>query len=136
MAEAYGYTWEPHQVETEDGWRLSLLRITAVKGVPFDSRKSPVFMMHGMLGTGDSWAAGLFFEPGFPGLLAEQGYDLWLGNSRGKPYSNYNKRDGEWSLEERWDFDWSDMGKYDIPANVKKIIEVTGKPKVTLMGYS
>ena len=28
------------------------------------------------------------------------------------------------------------MGKYDIPAFVDKIIEVTGRPKVTLMGYS
>ena len=28
------------------------------------------------------------------------------------------------------------MGKYDIPVFVEKIIEVTGKPKVTMMGYS
>ena len=28
------------------------------------------------------------------------------------------------------------MGRYDIPAFVDKILEVTGKPKVTLMGYS
>ena len=28
------------------------------------------------------------------------------------------------------------MGKYEIPAIVEKIREETGKPKVTLMGYS
>lgn len=28
------------------------------------------------------------------------------------------------------------MGEYDLPAFVEKVLEVTGKPKVTLMGYS
>ena len=64
------------------------------------------------------------------------GYDVWLGNNRGTPYSDYNIKDGTWSLKERWSVDWSDMGQYDIPAFVDKIIEVTEKPKVTLMGYS
>lgn len=59
-----------------------------------------------------------------------------MGSSRGTPYSNYNIRDGDWTLEQRWDFDWSDLGKYDIPAFVEKVREVTGKPKVTLIGYS
>ena len=28
------------------------------------------------------------------------------------------------------------MGKYDLPANVEKVLEVSGKEKVTLFGYS
>ena len=40
------------------------------------------------------------------------------------------------TLKEKWDFTWADMGIYDIPACLDKIIEVTGKPKVTLIGYS
>ena len=93
--------------------------------------------MHGAYSSGFDFVKGVYFDAGLPGLLAEQGYDVWLGNSRGTPYSNYNVKDGTWSSErERWDFDWSDMGQYDIPAFVDKIIEVTEKPKVTLMGYS
>ena len=136
VADKHGFSWEPHQVDTEDGWRLSLLRITAVHDEPIKSDKPPLFIIHGAYGSGDSLTKGYFLEPGLPGLLAEQGYDVWLGNSRGAPLSNHNSRDGTWSDEERWDFDWSDMGQYDIPVFVDKIIEVTGKPKVTLMGYS
>ena len=39
-------------------------------------------------------------------------------------------------MKEHWDFDWADMGVYDIPACVDRILEVTNKPKVTLIGYS
>ena len=136
IADGYGFSWEPHQVDTDDGWRLSLLRITAVYDEPIKSDKPPVFLIHGAYGTGYGFVQGWFFEPGLPGLLAKQGYDVWLGNSRGTPLSSHNSKDGTWSDEERWDFNWADMGQYDIPAFVDKIIEVTEKPKVTLMGYS
>ena len=61
---------------------------------------------------------------------------MWIGNSRGTEYSNVNDRDGEWSLKERWNFSWAEMGTYDLPAIAEYMIEVTGKPKVTIMGYS
>ena len=40
------------------------------------------------------------------------------------------------SLKEKWNFTWADMGLYDMPAFMQKIIDVTGKPKVTIMGFS
>ena len=51
-AAKYGYSWEPHEVDTEDGWKLTLLRITAVKDVPIRSDKPPVIMIHGAFGNG------------------------------------------------------------------------------------
>ena len=59
-----------------------------------------------------------------------------MGNNRGTKYSNVNKNDDTWTLKEHWDFTWADMGKYDMPVFVDKVIEVTGKPKITIMGYS
>ena len=59
-----------------------------------------------------------------------------MGNNRGTLYSNTNKNDDKWTLREHWDFNSAEMGAYDIPACVDRILEVTGKPKVTLMGYS
>ena len=29
-----GFGWEPHEIETEDGWFLTIFRITSVNGVP------------------------------------------------------------------------------------------------------
>ena len=52
VADRRGYTWEPHQVQTEDGWWLTLLRITAVNGETYDSEKPPVFMIHGATDSG------------------------------------------------------------------------------------
>ena len=48
--------------------------------------------------------------------MVDAGYDLWLYNARGIKYSDRNERDGEWTLKERWDFSWADMGLYDMPA--------------------
>ena len=35
-----------------------------------------------------------------------------------------------------WDFTWADMGKYDVPAMIKKIKLETGKDKIFYIGYS
>lgn len=72
-----------------------------------------------------------------PLQLVDEGYEVWLGNDRGTFYSNRHTRDGKWaSLKERWDFSWAEMGYYDMPAVFDKIIEVSGKPKVTVIGWS
>ena len=70
--------------------------------------------------------------PNLLGALAERGYDVWVGNNRGATYSTKYRG---WS-DDRWDYTWADMGQYDMPACIDRILEVTRKPKVTLIGYS
>ena len=41
-----------------------------------------------------------------------------------------------WSDEERYGFSPAEMGRYDQPAFIEKILEVTGQPKLTYVGYS
>lgn len=68
--------------------------------------------------------------------IAEQGYDVWLGNSRGTRYSSVNRnQDSNTSPIAYWDFTWADMGRYDVPAFIDKILEETGHSKVTYIGY-
>jgi lysosomal acid lipase/cholesteryl ester hydrolase len=70
-------------------------------------------------------------------LLAKQGYDVWIGNNRGNYYSlEHETLDHSIDHEEYWDFTWTEMGKYDVPAQIDKILSVTGKEKLTYIGFS
>ena len=98
----------------------------------------PVLSISGSYGDSQRWLHDA--KDGKPMLLQliDRGYDLWMGNSRGTKYSNYNPNfpDDQVETFERWDFSWGEMGKYDVPAFMDKIIEETGKPKVNYIGYS
>jgi pimeloyl-ACP methyl ester carboxylesterase len=83
-----------------------------------------------------SWVEDWYDETPWFLKLVDRGYDVWMASNRGTTYSNVNDKDGQWSDEERWDFSWAEMGKYDQPANIKKILEVTGKQKLTYIGFS
>ena len=114
---------------------MTLFRITGVVGgdyLTWDDEKFPVLMQHGSEMSPNDW----FNLQNLPLKLFDRGYDVWLSSARGTKYSNVNKRDGEWSLKERWDFSWAEMGYYDMPAFTDKILELTKKPKVTLVGFS
>ena len=135
----YGYTWEPHKVKTEDLWNLTIFRITGKKGKPTQTQSSdkyPVLAQHGATDSALGWAIHGTIRPTMPMKLVDHGYDVWLGNARGVIYSDSNDRDGTWTDAERWNFTWADLGTYDIPAVVTKILEVTAKDKVTMMGHS
>ena len=73
----------------------------------------------------------------WPLQLVDRGYDVWMASNRGtSPYSDKNKNDGKWTDEERWNFSFAEMGKYDQPAFIDKILEVTMEKKVTYIGYA
>ena len=68
VCDRFGYEWEPHVVETEDGWTLTVFRITAVKGkaLPEDPTKPPILIMHGAGQASHDW---LGFNPLGPTLI-------------------------------------------------------------------
>lgn len=71
-------------------------------------------------------------------VLANEGYDVWLGNSRGSTYSRKHKKydpDGRTKFK-FWNFSWADMGKYDIKAQIDVVKNVTKVGKVTYIGHS
>ena len=51
-----------------------------------------------------------------------RGYDVFVVSNRGYGVSNTNEKDGEWTVEEKWDFNFADMGNYDVPACVDKVL--------------
>nr|XP_023015679.1 lipase 1-like [Leptinotarsa decemlineata] len=133
----YGYPVETHYVFTEDGYVLRMQRILNGKNmVDTEKTKPAVLLMHGLLSGSADW---LIMGPnkslGY--MLADAGFDVWLGNSRGSTWSrNHLKLDPTVDAKKFWDFSFEDCGHYDLPATIDHIIEKTGQDRIFYIGHS
>lgn len=89
-------------------------------------RGQAIYIQHGLLGSSADWLLN-GPENSLAFLLADLGYDVWLGNIRGNTYCKHHKtiRKGD---KRFWDFSWHEMAKYDIPAAIDYVIETKGLP--------
>jgi len=96
-----------------------------------------VLFQHGLSMTAENWFTS---ESGKPVVMQalDDGWDVWLGNNRGTRYSQgHDKYDIIKDADKYWAFDWAEMGKYDVPAFIDKILENTPDyKKVTYVGFS
>lgn len=94
----------------------------------------PILLQHGLEADMMQW---VFNRPEVaPALvLAEAGYDVWMGNNRGNRFSQ-----GHTTLSNKdkkfWDFSWEEMGTYDTPAVIDFILKTTGAEKINYIGHS
>ncbi|XP_060526854.1 lipase member K-like isoform X2 [Cylas formicarius] len=129
----HGYPSESHVIESEDGYLTKVHRIPGTK--QGNTGGQPIFLQHGLLGSSIDWIVNdgnnaLAF------LLADQGYDVWMGNSRGNTYAR-----GHVSLNvntvQFWNFSWHEMGTKDLPAILYHISNITKKPgEIIYIGHS
>lgn len=74
-------------------------------------------------------------SPAFTAI--DRGYDAWFGNSRGNYYSmKHESLDPVKDENKFWDFSFPEIAKYDIPAVISYIKDVTGSSKVSYVGFS
>ncbi|XP_053165572.1 lipase member M-like [Hemicordylus capensis] len=130
------YPSEEYEVLTDDGYYLILNRIPGggKKHVVAADPKPAVLLLHGLLGDSKLW---LTTTPNnsFPFILADAGYDVWLGNNRGTTWSNKHQTLSA-DQEEFWDFSFHEMAMYDLPAMINFILKKTGQKQLYYIGHS
>ncbi|XP_061401980.1 lipase 3-like [Musca vetustissima] len=130
-----GYPSESHFVTTPDGYVLNLFRIPySNKLQNKDSYRPAVLLQHGMVSNSDAWLAG-GPDNALAYLLADAGFDVWLGNARGNIYSRQNVAIST-NNPKFWYFDWHEIGSIDVPTMIDYIIDQTGQPKIHYAGHS
>lgn len=92
--------------------------------------------MHGLLSSSDSWV----LNPGNESLaffLADQGYDVWLGNARGNGYSRKHvTKNPDDPTSSFWNFTFNEIGTLDLPPTIDFILSETKFKKLNYIGYS
>ncbi|KFP07183.1 Lysosomal acid lipase/cholesteryl ester hydrolase, partial [Calypte anna] len=130
----HGYPSEEYHITTEDGYILAVYRIPAGRNSKNKGKKPAVLLHHGNLGDATHWISNLPNNSlGF--LLADAGYDVWLGNSRGNTWSLKHKTLKP-CQKEFWQYSFDEIGKYDIPAELYFIMNKTGQKDVYYGGLS
>ncbi|XP_018504875.2 triacylglycerol lipase 2 isoform X2 [Pyrus x bretschneideri] len=121
------------KVTTQDGYILSMQRIPAGKSGGLSGKRVPVLLQHGLLMDGITW---VLLRPGqsLAFLLADNGYEVWIGNTRGTKYSL-----GHTSLSPDdpayWEWSWDELVAYDLPATFQYVRDQT-RQKIHYIGHS
>lgn len=72
--------------------------------------------------------------------MADQDYDVWMGNARGNVYSRkhliYNPDGSPDDRKKFWSFSWDEIGRYDLPATIDYVLNETNQEKLFYVGHS
>ena len=130
----WGYPSETYATITQDGYVLTMHRIPYGKTSLPKKNRPVVFLQHGLLCSSSNWVTNPpAHSLGF--ILADAGYDVWMGNVRGNTYSTahvkYNTNDSKY-----WEFSWDEMAKYDLPAMINHALFISGQKSLFYVGHS
>lgn len=163
------YNCEQHVVYTKDDYLLCIHRIPSVKEhdkkahryefkeeievidnldkfvqtetpKPLGYKGKPVVLLyHGFLMSSEVWVSNTDEYSNLPFVLAQRGYDVWLGNARGNKYSQYHLH---LNLDDQqfWNFSMNEFVMRDLPDTIdvnhrlhNQINELT-KPLIVYLG--
>ncbi|MED6131805.1 hypothetical protein PIB30_013287 [Stylosanthes scabra] len=134
----HGYQCQEHNVTTADGYILSVQRIPQGRGAENNrgngNTKQPVILQHGVLADGRIWLLNSP-EQNLPLILADNGFDVWIANTRGTTFSrNHTSMDP--SQPAYWIWTWDELASYDLPAVLDYVSSQTGGQKIHYVGHS
>ncbi|KAE8785590.1 Triacylglycerol lipase 1 [Hordeum vulgare] len=128
-----GYPCTEHTVETNDGFLLSLQHIPHGKNGVADNTGPPVFLQHGLFQGGDTWFINSA-EQSLGYILADNGFDVWIGNVRG---TRWSKGHSTFTVHDKlfWDWSWQELAEYDLLAMLSYVYTVR-QSKILYVGHS
>ncbi|XP_057445669.1 triacylglycerol lipase 2-like [Lotus japonicus] len=131
----HGYECHEHEVTTEDGYILSLQRIPEGRAKTGGNvtKKEPVIVQHGILVDGMSWFLNSP-EQNLPMVLADNGFDVWITNTRGTRFSRRHTSLDP-SSQAYWQWSWDELVTYELPAIFDYVSNQTGQ-KINYVGHS
>ncbi|OLN82031.1 Sterol esterase 2 [Colletotrichum chlorophyti] len=156
-ARRVGLDVEVFQVQTEDGFLIDLWHVydpteytrmsedeRADRGPdiftpskkklkdPSKKRKFPVLLMHGLLQSSGAYCTNDDSSLAF--YLCKSGYDVWLGNNR----CGFNPKHAvlEYTDPRMWCWNIRQMGVFDLPALISRVLYETGFEKIGLICHS
>ncbi|GLJ43821.1 hypothetical protein SUGI_0912390 [Cryptomeria japonica] len=122
------YNCHEYSIGTSDGFKLGVQRLN----IPSFS-KGPVLLNHGVLSGGDSWILNPPGEsPAF--ILADAGYDVWIGNARTTSFSYGHEYLTE-NDKAYWDWSVDELAAIDLPTMVYLVNNIT-KRNMHFIGFS
>lgn len=92
-------------------------------------------MHHGLLMNSEVWVCITDAQRCLPFVLVERGFDVWFGNNRGNKYSKKSVKASSKSLD-FWNFSIDEFAFHDIPNSIAYILETTGQPSLSYIGFS
>ncbi|XP_031252510.1 triacylglycerol lipase 2 isoform X2 [Pistacia vera] len=130
----HGYKCQEIYVTTKDGYILNMQRIPEGRIASGNmTKKQPVLIQHGVLVDGMTWLLNPP-EQNLPLILADNGFDVWIANSRGTRFSRrHTSLDAAQS--EYWNWSWDELVAYDMPTFFDYVHSQTGQ-KVNYVGHS
>ncbi|CEG37152.1 RxLR-like protein [Plasmopara halstedii] len=136
---ARGFSVEEHKVTTSDNYILTMYRLPRTyeesqRNSTIATDKSPVYLIHGLLDSSFTFVCN-FRNQSLAYILADAGYDVWLGNNRGTTWSSQHLTYPTES-DEFWNFSWQEMALYDMPAMINYVLNVTGQSMLSYVGHS
>ena len=137
-----GYYFEEHKIITQDGYILTAWRIPCLlneSNLDLYKKRQPVILQHGLIDSSYTWLL-LDKNHSLVFLLVDNGFDVWLTNTRGNAVSFEHENPKEFDSSKidskYWNFSFHEMALYDLTSNVNYIKQKTGFEKVDYICHS